>query len=143
MVSSRFLLRVTNSRPCAYEEVIAAESAGTIGVEEEGLAVPRKRWGRIVRGGIQNGIPPLAALSSLMLIGIDHESRTSRRVDTQRSRPPTVPARVLEITISSPSWRRIAVRVSRNGLLSSATYVPALHSCRRLQRSRSALQVLT
>jgi hypothetical protein len=50
-------VRVTKSRLCGYVEVVAAESVGTIGIEEQALTVPRQRRGRIVRGGIENGIP--------------------------------------------------------------------------------------
>jgi len=68
VVSSRFVLRVTKSPSCAYEKVVAAESAGTIGVEEEGLAIPGKRWGRIVRRGIQNAIP---AFGGVVVVDVD------------------------------------------------------------------------
>src|SRR5216110_2124590 len=73
------------------------------------------------------GPPSLAVLLTFgTSSGIDQRSRALSRVEYQRSRDglPSPPGRSLERIISRPSRRRIAVRVSRYGVvLNSSTRV--------------------
>ena len=83
----------------------------------------------------QVGVPVPGSMGS-RLTGIDHGSAVVARVETQRSWLPQPPGVRLEVTIiSRPSRRRMAVRVSRRGLLSSSTLKAGPQSW-SLQRER-------